>query len=112
MGPESKSACREGQALFLDTSAASGSVPDGEAPAEVIGDARIEASSRGSGAAADRRGTVCQRAPEDGRAVREPCKERPGPPLLICLSSSLIGEIEGEHGVIGLHGFLLKDQMW
>jgi hypothetical protein len=94
----------------LDTSAVSGSVPDSEAPAEIIGDARIEASSRGGGTTADGRGPMCQRAPEDGRTVREAREEHPGPPLLVSLSSSLVGEIEGEHGVKGLHRSLLG--MW
>ena len=87
----------------------SGSVPDSEAPAEIIGDARIEASSRSGGTTADRRGPTCQRAPEDGRTVREAREEHPGPPQLFSLSNSLVGKIDGEHGVKGLHRFLLKD---
>jgi hypothetical protein len=52
---------------------------------------------------------MCQRAPEEGGTVREAREEHPGPPELVSLSNTLVGEIEGEHGVVGLHRFLLKE---
>jgi hypothetical protein len=87
-----------------------GSAPDGEAVPEIVRDALIEATRRGGSTEADRSGSAGKRPADEGWTVWEARTERPQPPLLIGLSRSLVREIEGLHGVVGQHWFLL-DQL-
>jgi hypothetical protein len=69
---------------------------EGEAAAEVVGNALVEATRRGCRAKADRRGTAGQDSANDGRAVRKFREEQPRPPLLVDLSRALRRDVEGE----------------
>jgi hypothetical protein len=84
-----------------------GSAPDGEALPEIVRDALVEATRGDGSTEADRSGSAGKRPTDEGWMVGEARSERPQPPLLFGVSSSLVGEIEGLQGVVGQHWFLL-----
>jgi hypothetical protein len=86
-----------------------GSIPEGEAPSEVVSDALVESTGRGCRTEADRGGPPGERPTDEGGTIREAREEHPRSPLLLSFSGSLVGEIESEQGVVGLHWFLLKE---
>jgi hypothetical protein len=96
MSRESKSACREGQALVREGWLIRVSVLEGEASAEVLGDALVEATGCGCRSETDRCGAAGQDSANDGRAVRKFREEHPRPPLLVDLPRALGREIECE----------------
>ena len=86
-----------------------GSIPEGEAPAEVVSDALVETTGGGCRSEADCCGPPGERPTDEGRTIWEAREEHPRSPLLLSFSGSLVGEIESEQGVVGLHWFLLNE---
>jgi hypothetical protein len=85
----------------------SGSVPGGEALAKILSGTLIEASRGGCSTEADRCGAAGESTTNQRRSLWEIRQEHPRPPSRLGLSRSLIGEVDGQHGVKGLHWILL-----
>jgi hypothetical protein len=76
----------------------------GQAPTEIVGDAVVQAADDRSAAAAHGREAASEAATDNGWSLRPAVVEQGGHTRALGLSHALLGELEGEQGVVVVHG--------